>query len=181
MPSFERIESETAIRGVYIVWPKNHSDSRGWFAETWRRAWIPGAPEMLQTNRSDSRAGVLRGLHYHLKQTDFWYVTRGSAIAGLYDFRSASPTRGGRLLVPMGEDNQVGLYIPPGVAHGFSAHTDLTLTYLVDQYHDGSDEFGIRWNDPDVGLDWPAKKPILSERDEKLPLLAAIPGILRPE
>jgi dTDP-4-dehydrorhamnose 3,5-epimerase len=64
------------------------------------------------------------------------------------------------------------LFIPPGVAHGFLAVTDLTLGYLVDRYFDGSDEWGIAWNDPELGIDWPATDPVLSERDRNNPRLA---------
>jgi dTDP-4-dehydrorhamnose 3,5-epimerase len=174
------VRSLEQIEGVYVVSLIEHADERGRFVETFRRDWIPGAREMVQANRSDSKAGVLRGLHYHLFQADYWYAPSGRAIAALYDFRESSKTRGAWHLVEFGEANDVGIYIPPGVAHGFYALTPVTMTYLVDQYHDGSDELGIRWDDPAVGIVWPDGERILSDRDRSNPLLAEIPSENRP-
>lgn len=168
------------IDGVYVVSLQAFPDERGRFLEYWRREWIPGSREMLQANRSDSRSGVLRGLHYHLFQADYWYAPSGRAIAALYDFRESSPTSGANELVEFGESNEVGIYIPPGVAHGFYALTDVTMTYLVDQPFDGSDELGIRWDDPQVGIVWPEGERVLSERDRSNPLIAEIPVENRP-
>jgi dTDP-4-dehydrorhamnose 3,5-epimerase len=175
MPDIQPLKQ---IEGVVVVALQEHGDERGRFVETYRRDWVPGAREMVQSNRSDSRPGVLRGLHYHLFQSDFWYVTRGRVVAGLYDYRESSPTAGSWDLVEMGEGAEIGLYIPPGVAHGFYALTDVTLTYLVDQYFDGSDEFGIKYDD--VGISWPEGDRILSERDRSNPPLAGIPAENRP-
>jgi len=80
----------------------------------------------------------------------------------------------------MGQSHPIGLYIPKGVAHGFYALADSFMTYLVDEYYDNSDELGILWNDPALGVDWDAVDPILSKRDEANPPLAAIPADLRP-
>ena len=168
------------IEGVYVVSLQSFTDERGRFIETYRREWIPGAQEMVQSNRSDSRAGVLRGLHYHLFQADFWYAPSGRAIAALYDFRESSPTSGASELLEFGDGNEIGIYIPPGVAHGFYALTDVTMTYLVDQYFDGSDELGIRFDDPQVGINWPEGQRILSERDRSNPLLSEIDPENRP-
>jgi dTDP-4-dehydrorhamnose 3,5-epimerase len=168
------------IDGVYVVSLQSFSDERGRFIETFRREWVPGSREMVQGNRSDSKAGVLRGLHYHLFQADYWYAPSGRAIAALYDFRESSPTNGASELIEFGDANEVGIYIPPGVAHGFYARTDATLTYLVDQYYDGSDELGIRFDDPAVGIDWPSGERILSDRDLSNPPLAEIPEENRP-
>lgn len=174
------VQALKTIDGVYTVSLQSFSDERGRFIETFRRDWIPGAREMVQGNRSDSRAGVLRGMHYHLFQADYWYAPSGRAIAALYDFRESSPTSGAAELIEFGDANEVGIYIPPGVAHGFYALTDVTMTYLVDQYFDGSDELGIRWDDPAVGIDWPAGDRILSERDRSNPLLSEIDPENRP-
>lgn len=168
------------IDGVYVVALQSIADDRGRFIETFRREWIPGANEMVQGNRSDSRAGVLRGLHYHLFQADYWYAPSGRAVAALYDFRESSPTSGAWELIEFGDENEVGIYIPPGVAHGFYALTQVTMTYLVDQYFDGSDELGIRWDDAQVGIQWPEGERILSDRDRANPTLAEIPQENRP-
>jgi dTDP-4-dehydrorhamnose 3,5-epimerase len=130
---------------------------------------------MVQGNVSFSKAGVLRGMHYHIKQADFWLVPSGSVRAALCDLRASSPTRGASEMLDMGERNPVGLYIPKGVAHGFHALADSFMTYLVDEYYDNSDERGVRWNDPALGLSWGAERPTVSARDQKNPALADIP------
>jgi len=158
------------------------SDDRGYFFESFRRSWIPGVREMIQGNVSFSRAGVLRGLHYHLKQADFWLVPSGHVRAALCDLRRSSPTRGGTEVLDMGEKHPVGLYIPKGVAHGFVALQDSFMTYLVDEFYDNSDEKGVRWDDPALGLDWAIDRaPVLSGRDSQNALLADIPANELPE
>jgi dTDP-4-dehydrorhamnose 3,5-epimerase len=174
MPYVEELKE---ISGVSIVRLEEHPDDRGRFVETWRRRWIPHANEMVQANRSDSQAGVLRGLHYHLFQADYWVLLNGRATAGLFDFRASSPSFRATSLIDL---DGIGLYIPPGVAHGFIAHTDCTLTYLVDQEFDNSDEFGIRFDDSQVGLAWPEGEHIISDRDRANPVLAQIPEENRP-
>jgi dTDP-4-dehydrorhamnose 3,5-epimerase len=134
------------------------------------RAW-----EIVQTNRSDSRAGVLRGLHYHFRQVDYWYAPHGRIRVGLADLRSASPTYGASAVIEIGDGHDLGVFIPPGVAHGFYALTDATLTYLVDNYYDGTDEFGVAWDDPTLAVAWEAVAPILSGRDLANPRLRRHP------
>lgn len=164
------------IQGVYVVPLKAFADDRGYFFESFRRGWIPGVRDMVQGNVSFSKAGVLRGMHYHLKQADFWLVPSGRVRAALADLRVSSPTRGASEMLDMGEGNPVGLYIPKGVAHGFHALADSFMTYLVDEYYDNSDERGVRWDDPALGLRWGAERPIVSARDQKNPSLADIPA-----
>jgi dTDP-4-dehydrorhamnose 3,5-epimerase len=171
------VEELKEITGVYVVRLEEHPDERGRFVETWRRRWIPQSNEMVQSNRSDSRAGVLRGLHYHLFQADYWHLVSGRATAGLFDFRSSSATYRATATIEL---DGIGLYIPPGVAHGFYAHSDCTLSYLVDQEFDGSDEFGIRWDDADAGILWPEGEKILSDRDRSNLLIGQIPPENRP-
>lgn len=168
------------IEGVFRIPFRSFGDDRGYFFESFRREWLPAAREMIQGNCSFSRAGVLRGLHYHLKQADLWTVPSGAVRAALYDFRASSPTRGNHEVLEMGDAQRVGLYIPKGVAHGFFAVKDSFMTYLVDEYYDNSDELGIRWDDPALGIDWGATSPIVSERDQKNPLVSAIPHDRRP-
>jgi dTDP-4-dehydrorhamnose 3,5-epimerase len=171
-----------SIDGVLIVALTSHGDERGRFVETFRQEWLPdGAPTMVQGNRSDSQAGTLRGLHYHLHQSDYWYVPRGRLLVALHDIRRTSATTGTSLGFEIGETNEVGVYIPPGVAHGFQAVTDVTLTYLVDNYYDPNDENGLRWDDPNVRIDWPHPEPILSDRDKANPKLADIPDDRIPD
>jgi dTDP-4-dehydrorhamnose 3,5-epimerase len=167
------------IGGVYIVPLKAFGDSRGWFFESYRHTWVSGVRQMVQGNVSFSKKGVLRGMHYHLKQADFWLVPSGHVRAALYDMRPGSPTRGASEMLDLGDTNRVGLYIPKGVAHGFCAMADSFMTYLVDEYYDNSDERGVRWNDPALGLAWGITDPIVSDRDQQNKLLADIaPGEL---
>jgi dTDP-4-dehydrorhamnose 3,5-epimerase len=161
------------IEGVLLFPLTAHPDDRGSFTEVYRRSWMPAEREMVQGNLSHSRAGVLRGLHFHRAQADYWCVVRGSALVGLFDLRSGSPTEGRKAEVPLrSEGRPATLYIPRGVAHGFYAETDLLLYYLVDEYYSGEDEFGIAWDDPGVGIAWPGQDPILSDRDRSNPSLA---------
>lgn len=167
------IEPSTVIDGVVIVRLQTYPDDRGRLLETYRHEWLPGTPPMIQATRSDSKRGVVRALHFHRRQADYWYVPVGRLFAALYDLRRSSPTRGAALTIEMADD--IGLYIPKGVAHGFQALTDATLTYLVDRYHDPDDENGIAYNDAALGIDWPIADAILSDRDRNNPKLADIP------
>lgn len=167
------ISESEVIRGVYLVELKAYTDPRGRFMETFRKEWFPQRSwDIVQTNRSDSQPTVLRGLHYHHNQVDYWYVSNGRVRAGLVDLRPNSPTYLHAQTIEIGDDR--GLYIPIGVAHGFLALTACTLTYLVDNYYDSTDEYGIMWNDPQIGLEWGIKNPILSERDARNPRLCDI-------
>jgi dTDP-4-dehydrorhamnose 3,5-epimerase len=165
------------IKGVHIVPLRTFADDRGYFFESFRKSWLPaGVAEMIQGNVSFSKAGVLRGLHYHLKQADFWLVPQGHVRAALYDMRPSSPTRGASLVQELGDKHPFGLYIPRGVAHGFYTLVPSMMTYLVDQYYDNTDERGIRWDDPALGIDWGARDPIVSARDQANLPLAEIPA-----
>ncbi len=135
---------------------------------------------MVQGNRSEKQAGALVGLHYHLHQADYWYVIRGVARVVLHDLREGSPTDGATLVLDMGDGADKGLFIPPGVAHGFAALTDLTLTYLVDGYYNAADELGLAWDDPAVKADWGVADPIVSGRDASNPPRTDIPAGRRP-
>ena len=165
-----QIIQSSHIQGVKFVQLRAFSDERGRFMETFRKEWFPErAWQTIQTNRSDSKAGVLRGLHYHFKQVDYWYVPNGRIRVGLADLRQSSPTVGISEVIEIGDDNQMGIFIPVGVAHGFVALTAATLTYLVDNYYDGADEMGVAWNDPDLAVPWGINEPILSARDLQNP------------
>jgi dTDP-4-dehydrorhamnose 3,5-epimerase len=174
------------IDGVHHVELSPHPDSRGSLTELYRRSWFPEAPPMLQANLSQSEATVLRGVHYHRRQGDYWVVLGGVACVGLYDLREGSPTRGRGTTVWMDQmvEGAQGLYIPPGVAHGFAAVEELTLLYLVDAEFTGEDEHGVAWDDPGLGIDWPLTDPILSDRDRSNPALSLVlrdPPPYRPD
>lgn len=170
------------IQGVYTVVIRAFEDDRGRFMETFRREWFPWINwERLQCNRSDSKAGVLRGLHFHFNQIDYWYVPRGLVRVGMVDLRPSSPTFMATHTMEIGEKHNLGVFIPVGVAHGFYAVTDATLTYMVNNYYDGADERGVAWNDPEIGLDWGVSSPLLSPRDQKNRFWRDIPAGERPK
>lgn len=150
------------IEGVRLIDLEVHEDDRGLFTEIFRAGDC--ADPFLQANRSTSRAGVLRGLHFHRYQADLWHVVRGRALAVMVDLRERrDPPRSAS--VELDGDVPQTLFIPPGVAHGFRALTDVELIYWVTREYDSSDEFGIAWNDPYLQLDWGPGDPILSRRD----------------
>jgi len=176
------VEASREISGVYIVTPQVFGDDRGFFVETYRREWIPsGGREMIQANRGDRQAGCVVGLHYHLHQADYWYVPSGTIRVVLHDLRTGSPTDGNTICMDLGGGgDHRGVYIPPGVAHGFASLTDATLTYLVDGYYNPADELGVAWDDPAVAADWGVGDPILSARDAANPRRADIEPQWRP-
>lgn len=168
------------IHGVVVRDLQVHGDARGRFVETYRREWVPGSREMVQANRADRQQGCVVGLHFHRLQADWWYVVAGTARVVLHDLRIGSPTDGETMSFDLAADRPRGVYIPPGVAHGFAALTEVTLTYLVDGYYDPADELGVRWDDPDIGADWGVTDPTLSERDTALPSRARLAGARPP-
>jgi dTDP-4-dehydrorhamnose 3,5-epimerase len=174
------IEMSECIADVVVVTPTVHGDRRGRFVETYRRSWFPQGREMVQANRSDKAAGAVVGLHYHFHQADYWYVTAGQARMMLVDLRIGSPTNGAALSLDLGGDEERGVFVPPGVAHGFASLSDLTLTYLVDSYYNSADEHGVAFDDPALGLDWGVAEPIVSDRDRSNPRRAEIPDHLVP-
>lgn len=175
------IQESPNIAGVKLVNIRIFADDRGRFMESFRLEWFPEADwSKIQSNRSDSKAGVLRGLHYHFEQVDYWYVSAGQIRAGLVDLRPHSPTYRNAETIDIDANAPMGLFIPVGVAHGFYALTDCTLTYIVNNYYNGKDEFGVAWNDPALNLDWGIENPVLSPRDLTNPSLHEIPELSLP-
>jgi dTDP-4-dehydrorhamnose 3,5-epimerase len=168
------------IAGTTLVELNAHRDDRGSFLETFRRAWVPDAREMIQANIVTRVAGSIVGLHYHLHQADYWYVAAGEARVVLHDLRIGSPTEGATDVYDLGPPTERGLFIPPGVAHGFAARTDMTMTYLVDGYYNPADELGVAWDDPEIDADWGVADPIVSGRDQSNPRRKDLPAGRRP-
>ncbi len=168
------------IEDVLIVEPISHGDERGRFVETYRRSWFGLGREMVQGNRSEKQAGAVVGLHYHMHQADYWYPLRGKMRVVLHDLRVGSPTEKATQIIDLDGIEDRGVFIPPGVAHGFSTFTDLLLTYMVDSYYNDNDELGVLWSDPEIGADWGVTDPVLSERDKANPLRADIKKIRTP-
>ena len=169
----------SALDGVRYGAIARHGDARGAFRELWRASAFASIGEpFVQANLSSSAAGVLRGLHLHRRQLDYWVVAAGRAFVALVDVRPLLEASGPRPLVEtreLGADDWV--VIPRGVAHGFLALEPLELVYLVTNEYDGTDERGFAWDDPTAAVAWPALEstpdgvPILSERDRTNPLL----------
>jgi dTDP-4-dehydrorhamnose 3,5-epimerase len=157
-----RTEQIKQIPGVIVLRPEVHGDDRGFFVETLREDALNKT--FVQGNHSHSRAGVLRGLHFHARQADAWYLVTGRCRVGLADLRTRTD-RPPSATIDLSEDDPATLYIPPGVAHGFAALTDLDLVYWVTHYYEESDEHSVAWNDPTLAVPWQIEDPTLSERD----------------
>lgn len=162
------ITESALIHGVKFVNLRAHADARGFFVETFRQSWFPERTwDIVQMNRNFSKAGVLRGLHYHHKQVDYWCVMQGEMRVGLADLRPSSPTFKASQTIEIGDANQTGVFIPVGVAHGFLSLTDSILIYVVDNYYNGDDELGVAWDDPELAVPWGIDNPLLSPRDQE--------------
>lgn len=169
-------ETTGSIADVEVLPVRAHADDRGALSEIYRRSWVSGGDEVLQANLSESRAGVLRGLHWHRAQRDYWCFASGRAFAAFVDLRRGSPTQGRSMTVSIdAAEERTAIALPAGVAHGFLALSDVMLLYLVDAYYTGTDEFGLAWDDPDVAIAWPLDSaPILSSRDRSNPSLSEV-------
>lgn len=163
-----KLEQVGPIPGAFVCSPQTHADSRGFFMEIFREDLL--GTRFVQANHSRSRAGVLRGLHWHRRQADAWYLVNGIAQAVLADLRTpcADPAV---VSVELAAGDPRILYIPPGVAHGFLAVTDVDLIYWVSRYYDSTDEFGVAWDDPTLAAPWKHRAPVLSDRDRANPKL----------
>jgi dTDP-4-dehydrorhamnose 3,5-epimerase len=178
---------QTSIPGVVIIEPRIFGDDRGFFFESYsaHRFTSQGMPAVfVQDNHSMSRRDTVRGLHYQLKhaQAKLCRVIRGEVLDVAVDIRRGSPTFGKWIAVVLSEENRREVYIPAGFAHGFRVLSDTAeFLYKCDDYYAPDDEYGIAWDDPELGIDWgqPAS-PILSPKDLKLPRLAEIAPDLFP-
>ena len=162
-----------------IIVPKRHVDNRGWFSETFheqRLAEIGIVCRFVQDNQSlSARTGALRGLHFQRPpwaQAKLVSVLRGSILDVAVDVRAGSPTFGKHVSVELSAKNGYQLYVPVGFAHGFLTLEDNVLVmYKVSNYYAPAYDDGIRWNDPEVGVAWPLRDVVVSEKDGRLPLL----------
>ena len=171
--SINIVPNQAEIQGVILKQVTSHPDERGSFTEVFRSEWLSRCNygNEIQLNLSRSREGALRGLHYHNNQNDWWIPIQGRMQVVLADLRQSSQTFGKSMVFSLSSDDSICLLIPPGVAHGFLAITDVSLLYAVDQYYDGSDEQGVAWNDSFLNIKWSAENPIVSARDMKNPTI----------
>lgn len=171
----------TDIPGLLIFEPAVYKDERGYFfesynAEVFRRQGIDN--HFVQDNQSFSTYGVIRGLHYQLPpyaQSKLIRVLQGTILDIALDIRTGSPTFGRHIAVELSADNKLQFLIPPGFAHGFSVLTpNAEVSYKCDALYNKESEAGIRYDDPQLGIDWrlPADKIIVSAKDRQLPVMA---------
>ena len=171
---------ETKIKGVYVIEPRVFEDARGYFMEAWKREEFEehvGKVDFIQDNESKSSYGVLRGLHFQkgaCSQAKLVRVIKGRVLDVAVDIRKSSPTFGQHVMVELSEENKRQFFIPRGFAHGFLVLSqEAIFTYKVDMPYAPQAESGIRWNDPELGIDWPIdpKDVLTSEKDLRQPLL----------
>lgn len=175
----ERID--TTLIGVYEIRPTVLRDSRGFFLETYHQEKIARlgiADQFVQDNHSCSVKGTLRGLHYQSKrpQAKLCRVIEGEALDVAVDIRVGSPQFGKWTQVLLSANMHNQIYIPAGFAHGFLTLSDtVQFLYKCSDFYDPSDEHGILWKDPALGIPWGVANPIISDKDRRLPTLAATP------
>lgn len=175
MPStFKRLE----IDGLILVEPRSFHDERGFFLESFKESEFAAAgitKRFVQDNHSLSVKNVIRGLHYQKEpraQGKLVRVIKGRVWDVAVDIRPGSTSYGKWLGVELSEENHLMLYIPPGFAHGFaSLSNEVHLLYKCTQEYDPALDAGIRWDDPDLAIQWPVGNPLLSPKDRILPLL----------
>ena len=170
---------ETSIPGLILIEPKVFRDDRGYFLESFNKKTFSEAgitADFVQDNQSFSNRGTLRGLHGQadpFAQGKLVRVIQGRVIDIAVDIRKNSSTYGQHVSVELTGDNFKMLWIPPGFLHGFSTLEDNTIfTYKVTNLYDRTSEIGVKWNDPDLNIDWGIgeNEAILSDKDQILPL-----------
>lgn len=166
------------LPGLVLIKPRVFSDERGFFLESYKKSdfFDAGIKEkFVQTNQSFSKKNVIRALHYQLNpkaQGKLVGVVTGRIWDVAVDLRKESPNFGKWYGVELSGENHLRLYIPPGFGHGFaSLSDDVNFVYQCTKEYSQELEKGIRFDDPDLGIDWKVIKPILGERDKNLPLL----------
>ncbi|HEY9147052.1 MAG TPA: dTDP-4-dehydrorhamnose 3,5-epimerase [Thiobacillus sp.] len=169
---------ETALPGVLLLEPKVFGDARGFFLESWNRqtfAEIGLDADFVQDSHTRSGRGVLRGLHYQLEQSQgkLVRVVSGTVFDVAVDVRKSSLCFGQWVGYELSTENQLMMWIPPGFAHGFLVLSDSAdVLYKATAYYAPQWDRGIRWDDPQIGVQWPLEgAPVLSAKDQVQPLL----------
>lgn len=175
----------TAIADVWLIEPTVFGDHRGFFMETFRQSLFeerwPGI-QFVQDNHSKSSQGILRGLHYQLKQPQgkLVRVVSGEIYDVAVDMRKDSPTFGQHVGAVLSADNKHQLWVPPGFAHGFYVMSESAeMVYKCTDYYAPDDEYSLLWNDPELNIEWPliasANGPVLSDKDRDARRFAEVP------
>ena len=170
---------ETGIKGLVVIEPDCHGDHRGWFMETYSKPKFEALGitcEFVQDNQSYSaQKGTLRGLHFQknpMAQSKLLRCTRGKILDVAVDIRKNSPTYKKWFAVELSAENKKQFFMPKGMAHGFVTLTDdVEVQYKVDAVYAPECDRSIRFDDPDLGVDWGVSDPVLSEKDLRAPLL----------
>ena len=182
MPEF----IQTELPGVVLVEPLVHGDERGFFLETYheqkyREGGISGP--FVQDNHSRSSRGILRGLHGQSpnSQGKLIRVIEGEIFDVAVDVRLGSPAFGKFVTQVLSAENFRQIYVPPGMIHGFAVTSAVAqVEYKCTDFYRPEQEFGVRWDDPGIGIPWPISDPVLSEKDRNAPLLSEVRNRLLP-
>lgn len=172
--------TDTDLPGVKLVEPDVFGDERGFFMETWNRTRYAGHGmpiDCRQTNLSLSRRGILRGLHFQQPnpQGKLAYVIQGEVLDVAVDIRVGSPHFGRWTAATLSGDNRRQLWVPEGFAHGFCVLSEQALfAYLCTAEYDPESDRSLRFDDPEIGVDWPLNDPEVSDKDQAAPSLAAL-------
>lgn len=175
--------TNTAIEGVYIIEPQIFEDARGYFFESYNKAKMKEAGihnDFIQDNQSKSKFGTIRGIHFQkgeFSQAKLVRVLEGKVLDVAVDLREGSKTFGKHVAVELSAENNKQLMIPRGFGHGFSVLSETAVfTYKCDNVYNKESEGGVRFDDPDLGIDWKIKPEdaILSDKDRVQPFLKDI-------
>jgi dTDP-4-dehydrorhamnose 3,5-epimerase len=173
---------KTTLEGVLLIEPKIFGDRRGHFLEAFREEIFREKGliyHFVQDNISTSQKGTVRGLHYQKPphaQAKLLMAIQGRILDVAVDMRKNSPTFGNYFSAELTDENRQMMYIPAGFAHGFSVLSDqATVFYKCNSYYHQPSERGVRWNDPDLNIDWKAEEALVSDKDQAQPMFADIP------
>jgi dTDP-4-dehydrorhamnose 3,5-epimerase len=170
----------TPIDGLFEIYPNIFEDNRGYFFESFKKSDLSKYgidKEWVQEKQSFSKAGTVRGLHFQKEpyaQAKLARVLKGKVLDVVVDLRKGSVTYGAVFTKVLDDIQHNMLYVPEGLAHGFSVLEDAVFSYRCSNYYNKSSEGGVIWNDPQLAIDWGVKSPILSEKDQLLPTFEEI-------
>lgn len=172
----------TPFRDLLIIYPQIHGDDRGYFMEAFNEARFRVETGLnvtfVQDNESQSKKGVLRGLHFQAppkSQGKLIRVITGAVLDVVVDLRKSEQTYGQHFKLVLSAQNRTQLYVPEGFAHGFAVlEDDSFFSYKCTNYYSPEHDRGLRWDDPALKIDWEIENPVLSEKDKSLPLLSVL-------